>query len=81
MRPEKALLAVNCIALVPAISRGGRMVTFTGVMLVLTLVIQFGLGLANIIYLLPLGVATAHNGVASLLLLEAATLLFLTRKS
>ena len=31
-------------------------------------VIQFALGVANVVYLLPLGIAVAHNGTAALLL-------------
>jgi cytochrome c oxidase assembly protein subunit 15 len=37
--------------------------------LAITLIIaQFGLGIANVVYLLPLGIAVAHNGTAALLL-------------
>lgn len=35
---------------------------------------QIGLGISNIVFLLPLPVATAHNGVAALLLLAMVTL-------
>lgn len=38
------------------------------------LLAQVALGVSNIIFLLPLGVATAHNGVAALLLLSVITL-------
>ena len=47
---------------------------------VLTLLfIQFGLGVANILFTLPISVATAHNGVAALLLAATGTLLFYSR--
>ena len=34
------------------------------------LLVQVGLGIGNVILHLPLGVATAHNGVAALLLVS-----------
>jgi heme a synthase len=37
--------------------------------------LQFGLGVMNIIYALPLAIAVAHNGVASLLLAQLVWLL------
>ncbi len=37
-------------------------------------VVQFGLGVANVLLSLPLPVAVAHNGVAMLLLLSLVTL-------
>jgi cytochrome c oxidase assembly protein subunit 15 len=41
--------------------------------------IQFTLGVLNVMYLLPLGIAVAHNGVAALLLAAMVSLLFLAR--
>ncbi|MDR3441593.1 MAG: COX15/CtaA family protein [Legionella sp.] len=49
------------------------------VMIVLVLV-QFTLGILNVMYLLPLSVAVAHNGIAALLLATAFSSLHLTRK-
>lgn len=47
---------------------------------VLTLLfVQFGLGIANIIYTIPIAIATAHNGVAALLLVSIGILLFYSR--
>lgn len=46
-----------------------------GAVLALLLTLQVGLGLANIAWLLPLSVATAHNGGAALLLLVLVALL------
>lgn len=49
------------------------------VMLVLVFV-QFTLGILNVIYLLPITVAVAHNGIAALLLATVFSALHLTRK-
>ena len=35
---------------------------------IIIVIIQFGLGIANVVYLLPLWIAVAHNGTAALLL-------------
>jgi cytochrome c oxidase assembly protein subunit 15 len=43
------------------------------------LFIQFGLGIANILFTLPIYVATAHNGMAALLLASIGVLLFFSR--
>lgn len=43
-------------------------------------VMQFILGILNVIYLLPISVAVAHNGVAALLLATVFSSLHLTRK-
>jgi cytochrome c oxidase assembly protein subunit 15 len=45
------------------------------------LAIQVTLGISNVVFNLPLIVATAHNGFAALLLLSLVTLLYKTRKS
>lgn len=52
-----------------------------GVTVMALLVIQIVLGISNVVFNLPLAVATAHNGVAALLLLTVVTLLYKTRKS
>ncbi|ASQ45231.1 COX15/CtaA family protein [Legionella clemsonensis] len=46
---------------------------------ILLLIVQFCLGIANVIYLLPLWVAVAHNGVAALLLATMLMMLYLTQ--
>ncbi|KTD13300.1 COX15/CtaA family protein [Legionella jamestowniensis] len=46
---------------------------------ILLLLVQFCLGIANVIYLLPLWVAVAHNGVAALLLATMLMMLYLTQ--
>jgi cytochrome c oxidase assembly protein subunit 15 len=45
------------------------------------LAVQITLGISNVVFNLPLIVATAHNGFAALLLLSLVTLLYKTRKS
>ena len=45
------------------------------------LLLQITLGIINVTFSLPLAVATAHNGVAALLLLSLVALLYKTRKS
>jgi len=47
--------------------------------LVLLLALQFTLGVMNVIYLLPIKVAVAHNGVAALLLALIFSMLHFTR--
>ena len=44
--------------------------------LVLALAAQVGLGISNVVYHLPLWVATAHNGVAALLVLLLLTIVY-----
>lgn len=53
--------------------------TAAGLMLLLVLV-QFTLGIFNVIYLLPITVAVAHNGIAALLLATVFSTLHFTRK-
>lgn len=49
-------------------------------MLLLLVLIQFTLGILNVIYLLPITVAVAHNGIAALLLAALFSTLHFTRK-
>lgn len=53
-----------------------RLATF----ILLLVVLQISLGVINVLYLLPLPVAVAHNGIATLLLFLMMALVFLTRK-
>lgn len=46
----------------------------------LLVLVQFTLGILNVLYLLPISVAVAHNGVAALLLATAFSTLHFTRK-
>ncbi|KTD32626.1 cytochrome c oxidase assembly protein [Legionella moravica] len=49
-------------------------------LLLLFVVLQFCLGILNVVYLLPISVAVAHNGVAALLLATVFSMLHFTRK-
>ena len=46
---------------------------FAAVVVLLVLIVQFGLGISNVVFSLLLAVAVAHNGVAALLLLTMVT--------
>lgn len=52
----------------------------SGWVLLGVLATQLGLGIANVVLSLPLKVAVAHNGVAALLLLTVATVLYFSRQ-
>ncbi|MDP3704754.1 MAG: COX15/CtaA family protein [Legionellaceae bacterium] len=54
-----------------------RIVALAAIIIVL---MQFSLGVLNVVYLLPLWVAVAHNGVAALLLATMASLRYLVVK-
>lgn len=60
--------------------RYAKPVNAIGKVLFIILVIQVALGIANVIFGLPLLVAVAHNGVAALLLLSLGTLIFFSRR-
>ena len=62
-----------------AIQGAGSGVKRAGIVLLLVLLIQFSLGVANILLTLPIAVAVTHNGVAALLLLSTVALVFHTR--
>ena len=49
------------------------------IFLMICVCLQIGLGVANVVYLLPLWVAVAHNGVAALLLATMFVLFYLAR--
>ena len=52
-----------------------RYLKLTGIIVLMLLIAQILLGIANIKFHLPLSIAVAHNGVAALLLLSLVTLL------
>ena len=58
-----------------AILTGAKYLRLTGVVVLILLITQLSLGVANIKFNLPLSIAVAHNGVAALLLLSLITLL------
>lgn len=71
-------LLVVGVAAVRVMIRGSTALRPTGVLLLLLLLVQLSIGIANIIWLLPLSLAVAHNAGAALLLLAAVTLLHQT---
>ena len=50
-----------------------------GLALFAVLLIQIGLGISNVVFVLPMPTAVAHNGVAALLLQTLVALLYLSR--
>jgi cytochrome c oxidase assembly protein subunit 15 len=57
-------------------SRTVRRLRPLGLLILLLLAIQFSLGVLNVVWVLPLPIAVAHNGFAALLLLTLVTLNF-----
>tara|TARA_Y100000588_G_C14148384_1_gene879433 strand:- start:9 stop:1028 length:1020 start_codon:yes stop_codon:yes gene_type:complete len=57
-------------------NRALRLVAVSAIFLIS---LQFLLGILNVVYLLPLGVAVAHNGVAALILASMASLIYLSK--
>jgi cytochrome c oxidase assembly protein subunit 15 len=72
------LLIIGAIA-IRSFRNENKKIKQAGGILFVVLLIQFSLGLSNIFFILPLGVAVAHNGVAALLLLSMGLLLYRTR--
>lgn len=52
-----------------------------GLSLLILLLLQIALGIINVTYSLPLFIATLHNGVAALLLVNMVVILYKTRKT
>ena len=69
-----SLLIVGGVAL-RAITDHNRSISRTGTLLLLVLLAQLSLGLANVLMRLPLAVAVAHNAIAAVLLLVLVALL------
>lgn len=67
-------LIVGAVA-IRAITDRNRRVAVLGIVVMLILLSQIGLGIANVLMRLPLPLAVAHNGVAALLLLSLVALL------
>ncbi|MDX1610188.1 MAG: COX15/CtaA family protein [Halofilum sp. (in: g-proteobacteria)] len=76
-----ATLAIGGLAAVCLRRRQHRNLRLAGAGLMVLLLLQLGLGLANVHWLLPLPVATAHNGGAALLLAALVALACLLRRS
>ncbi len=73
------LAVVGAIALFSIFGREGP-IRYTGIVLLLLLLTQFSLGIANILLHLPISVAVAHNAVGALLLACMGVLLFYTTR-
>lgn len=69
-----AYWGVFCLILI--FSRQAIGLRAIGKCLLLLLIIQWMLGIANVIWLLPMSLAVAHNGFAALLLLTVITLVY-----
>ncbi|WP_131781052.1 COX15/CtaA family protein [Legionella gresilensis] len=50
------------------------------ILIILLILIQITLGALNVIYLLPLSIAVAHNGIAALLLATSLSMLYFTQR-
>tara|TARA_B100000579_G_C22765810_1_gene821339 strand:+ start:164 stop:1129 length:966 start_codon:yes stop_codon:yes gene_type:complete len=74
-----ALVTVALVAnfLVVSILFGDRRLKLSSTLVFAAISAQVGLGISNVIYGLPLGVAVAHNGVAAILTLAMLTHLYL----
>lgn len=70
-----AALVIGALALACMHPARATALRRAGGVIALLLTLQIGLGLANVAWLLPLSVATAHNGGAALLLLALLALL------
>lgn len=53
----------------------------SALLLIILIITQFSLGIMNVVYLLPIEVAVAHNGVAAVLLALIFSMLHFTRES
>jgi cytochrome c oxidase assembly protein subunit 15 len=67
---------LGLLALIIICSSDGRGVRRIATFLLFALVLQFALGVANVLWLLPMHIAVAHNGVAAILLLTVVTLVY-----
>jgi heme a synthase len=68
-------LVVSAIAVSAILSKNKHLLRI-GIVVLLVLFAQLSLGIANVLLVLPLPLAVAHNGVAALLLLSIMTLLY-----
>jgi cytochrome c oxidase assembly protein subunit 15 len=68
------------LALLILVNSKSRYLKISALILALLIVLQFTLGIMNVVYLLPIQVAVAHNGVAALLLATAFCMLHFTRR-
>ncbi len=73
------LTAIYLVGLSIYIYRGAQdyLQQYCSIFVLLLLVAQISLGIANVIFLLPLPVAVAHNGIAAMLLASLMAMLYL----
>lgn len=71
------VLGVSLLTVLSTSRRSLKILSMVALCLVLT---QFSLGILNVVYLLPLKVAVAHNGVAALLLATLFCMLYVASK-
>ncbi|STX28120.1 cytochrome c oxidase assembly protein [Legionella beliardensis] len=57
-----------------------KAIRITATLVILLVFVQVTLGILNVIYLLPLSIAVAHNGIAALLLATSLSLLYFTQR-
>lgn len=74
------LLIVGAVALKAALGPDRR-IKRAGIVVILVLIVQFSLGVSNVLLTLPIGVAVAHNAVAAILLVCTGALLFHSKYS
>ena len=75
-----ATLIIAGLLALRLVSRHPGPLRTAGLFLLAVLLLQVGLGIANVVGRLSLPVAVAHNGVAALLLLTMVTILWLSRR-
>ncbi|MBA3537721.1 MAG: COX15/CtaA family protein [Tatlockia sp.] len=71
------ILVLASLLVVKVRNRCLRVLAFLAILLVL---VQFFLGVMNVVYLLPLWIAVAHNGVAALLMALLLMMLYLSQR-
>ncbi|CAM2827668.1 COX15/CtaA family protein [Legionella worsleiensis] len=71
---------IMLLSLLILLKSHSRYLKIGALILIVLVTVQFCLGVLNVLYLLPLSVAVAHNGVAALLLATVFNLLHFTRK-
>lgn len=68
------------LAIAIFVLRPSRALVVGSTIVLIGIIVQFTLGVLNVLYLLPLKVAVAHNGVAAVLLGTLSSMLYLTRR-
>ena len=74
-----ATLVIGGLAII-AMLRSDKMLKIIGATVLTSLILQVSIGIGNIVYVLPMSLAVAHNAVAAILLLTVLTLFFYIRR-